>query len=166
MIINLSQLKAWFSKGRYPTESQFHNWLDSFWHKTDDKIPIVAVENLPEEILRLNELYLEYTVFQFAKNTSTSVAPTSNWSNTPPTTSNTEYLWLRSGVVVTPNTEPLVWSSPVRITGESTYQIAARNGYKGTEAEWLASLKGEKGSTPEITASINNKGDLLIEITK
>lgn len=29
--------------------------------------------------------------------------------------------------------------------GKSAYEIAVKNGYKGTEAEWLASLKGEKG---------------------
>lgn len=29
--------------------------------------------------------------------------------------------------------------------GESAYQVAVRHGYTGTEAEWLASLKGEKG---------------------
>lgn len=29
--------------------------------------------------------------------------------------------------------------------GESAYEIATKNGFKGTEAEWLTSLKGEKG---------------------
>ena len=31
--------------------------------------------------------------------------------------------------------------------GESAYEIAVRNGFKGTETEWLESLKGEKGDT-------------------
>jgi len=30
-------------------------------------------------------------------------------------------------------------------SGESAYEIAVRNGFQGTEVEWLASLKGEKG---------------------
>lgn len=30
--------------------------------------------------------------------------------------------------------------------GESAYEIAVRNGFTGTEAEWLDSLKGEKGA--------------------
>lgn len=30
-------------------------------------------------------------------------------------------------------------------TGDSAYQVAVSNGFAGTEAEWLASLKGEKG---------------------
>jgi hypothetical protein len=31
--------------------------------------------------------------------------------------------------------------------GESPYELAVRNGFSGTEAEWVASLKGEKGDT-------------------
>ena len=33
------------------------------------------------------------------------------------------------------------------IPGLSAYEIAVKNGFRGTEAEWLASLKGEKGDT-------------------
>ena len=33
------------------------------------------------------------------------------------------------------------------IAGASAYEIAVRNGFEGTEEEWLASLKGEKGDT-------------------
>lgn len=33
--------------------------------------------------------------------------------------------------------------------GKSAYQIALDNGFVGTEAEWLASLKGESGVTAE-----------------
>lgn len=32
--------------------------------------------------------------------------------------------------------------------GLSAYQIAVDNGFTGTEAEWLASLKGADGKTP------------------
>ena len=34
-----------------------------------------------------------------------------------------------------------------RVTGYSAYEIAVQNGYVGTEAEWLLSLKGAKGDT-------------------
>lgn len=44
--------------------------------------------------------------------------------------------------------------------GESAYQVALDNGFSGTEAEWLASLKGEKGDTPDLT-QINQKVDGL-----
>lgn len=46
-IRTIAQLKAWFSRGRYPTESQFADWLDSFFHKSE-KIPVKSVDNLPE----------------------------------------------------------------------------------------------------------------------
>lgn len=35
------------------------------------------------------------------------------------------------------------------IQGLSAYQVAVQHGFKGTEAEWLISLKGEKGNTGE-----------------
>lgn len=34
--------------------------------------------------------------------------------------------------------------------GDSAYEIAVKNGFEGTEAEWLSSLKGKDGSTPYI----------------
>ena len=35
--------------------------------------------------------------------------------------------------------------------GKSAYEIAKENGFDGTEAEWLASLKGDTGATPNLT---------------
>lgn len=32
-----------------------------------------------------------------------------------------------------------------RVVGKSAYEVAVDNGYVGTEAEWLASLKGAQG---------------------
>ena len=32
-----------------------------------------------------------------------------------------------------------------RVVGLSAYEVAVKNGYIGSEAEWLASLKGETG---------------------
>lgn len=34
------------------------------------------------------------------------------------------------------------------LNGESAYDIAVKNGFVGTEAEWLESLRGEKGVSP------------------
>ena len=34
--------------------------------------------------------------------------------------------------------------------GQSAYEIAVKNGFQGTEAEWIASLKGTDGMTPYI----------------
>lgn len=41
----VNALKQWFLTGKFPTQQQFHDWLDSFWHK-DDEIPIDKVTNL------------------------------------------------------------------------------------------------------------------------
>lgn len=49
-IRSIAQLKAWFKRGKYPTEAQFADWIDSFFHKEDDKIPIDAVEQLAEQL--------------------------------------------------------------------------------------------------------------------
>ena len=35
--------------------------------------------------------------------------------------------------------------------GKSAYEVAVDEGYTGTEEEWLASLKGDTGDTPDIT---------------
>lgn len=47
-------LKSWFKRGLYPKAEQFSDWIDSFWHKDEDKIPVDVVENLPK---LLNEKY-------------------------------------------------------------------------------------------------------------
>jgi len=39
-----------------------------------------------------------------------------------------------------------VFANTTYLEGESAYQIACRYGFNGTEAEWVASLKGEKGA--------------------
>lgn len=38
-------LKQWFKNGKKPDESQFSEWLESYWHK-DEKIPIEIIENI------------------------------------------------------------------------------------------------------------------------
>lgn len=46
--------------------------------------------------------------------------------------------------------------------GKSAYQIAVDNGFNGTEAEWLLSLKGDKGDSPtseELVTLINSAID-------
>ena len=59
----------------------------------------------------------KYTVYEFAKNTSTDTAPTSGWQDAPMATSTGEYLWMRSGVVIPPATTPSSWAA-VRIKGD------------------------------------------------
>lgn len=44
-ITSILQLKTWFKKGLKPLESQYHAWLDSYWHKSE-KLPISSITNL------------------------------------------------------------------------------------------------------------------------
>lgn len=47
------------------------------------------------------------------------------------------------------------------LNGESAYNIAVKNGYTGTEAEWLESLKGTDGVSPSIRTIEAPKGYVL-----
>lgn len=40
------QLKNWFKRGLKPLEAQFADWIDSFWHQSEDSIPISAINGL------------------------------------------------------------------------------------------------------------------------
>ncbi|WP_321020294.1 hypothetical protein [Bacteroides sp.] len=73
----------------------------------------------------------QYPVQEFAKSTSSTVAPTSGWVKTPPACSTTEYLWMRTGVVIPPATSPASWT---------TVRVGAINGATGEQGE-----KGEIG---------------------
>ncbi len=42
---------------------------------------------------------------------------------------------------------PVLMLGEVGPTGKSAYQIAVKNGYTGTEAEWLASIGGDISDT-------------------
>lgn len=53
-IRDTATIKSWFEVGDYPTEAQFSDMVDSFWHKDEDKILIPSVAELPE---RLNGKY-------------------------------------------------------------------------------------------------------------
>ena len=36
------------------------------------------------------------------------------------------------------------------VQGDSAYEVAVNNGFKGTETEWLTSLKGEQGPAGKV----------------
>lgn len=60
--------------------------------------------------------------------------------------------------------EPASASNTVSVPGESAYDIAVQNGFKGSEKEWLQSLKGEKGNpgiigTQGLQGLTGEKGD-------
>ena len=67
-----------------------------------------------------------YTLLQYAKNTSTTVAPTSGFTANPPVLNTNEFLWMRKGDVIPPATSPASWTAPVRISG-----LHGQDGQKG-----------------------------------
>ncbi len=44
-VTDRNTIKTWFETGDYPTEQQFWNWLDSFWHQAD-QIPTANIIGL------------------------------------------------------------------------------------------------------------------------
>lgn len=46
--------------------------------------------------------------------------------------------------------------------GYSAYEVAVRNGFEGTEAEWLASLKGADGKTTSVNGVGHQNGGITI----
>ncbi len=60
----------------------------------------------------------QWTKNQWAKNNSSTTAPTTGWQDTPMTASAGEYVWIRSGIVVPPATEPTKYGEAVRLTGD------------------------------------------------
>jgi len=43
-------LKEWFKKGKYPKQEHFWDWLESFWHKEEDSIPVDNIEGLSDTL--------------------------------------------------------------------------------------------------------------------
>lgn len=59
----------------------------------------------------------QYLEAQYAKNTSTTTAPTTGYTTAPPSLGTGEYLWMQTRVVVPPAAAP-AWGTAVRISGE------------------------------------------------
>lgn len=90
----------------------------------------------------IQEMEGKYKTMQWAKNTSTTTAPTSGWSDSPITALSGEYVWMRTGWVVPPATTPTVWDSPaIRLTGdkgvsgESTYLLDLSDEFIGISCD-------------------------------
>lgn len=96
----------------------------------------------------------QYTVYNFAKNSSVTTAPTSGWSATPPALATGEYLWMRTGTVVPPATTPASWSGAVRISGEK-----GNTGNKGDKGDIGDSITGRMiFRDPEFLVGVNSCG--------
>lgn len=86
----------------------------------------------PVQVTGTNGADGPYVVFQYAKNASTSSAPASGWSASPPSLSGGEYMWMRSGTVVPPASSPGSWSTGYRVSGEKGADGIGINGQRGT----------------------------------
>ena len=83
-----------------------------------------------------------FTKYQFAVNTSLTTAPSTGWQDTPPAVASGQYLWMRTGIVTPPATEPEKWA-PVRIGGEKGDKgEQGPQGIQGTQG-----VKGDKGDS-------------------
>ena len=69
MIQPIATLKNWFRTGLKPTQQQFWDWLDSYWHKSE-AIPSGSVQGLDALEIRVSNL----EGFQSVVNLSTSSA--------------------------------------------------------------------------------------------
>src|ERR1035437_6634273 len=122
----INTLRQWFRTGIKPTQQQFWDWLDSFWHK-DDKIPITSLDGLQTELdKKADKDSLQNGV-------------------TPPVGDNGNWYY---GIVDS-------GKKATGIDGKSDYQLAVDSGYVGTLAQWLLSLKGTNGISPTIGANGN-----------
>ena len=66
-----------------------------------------------------------------------------NTSMTPPETLHISTFSESAGIQLIPG--PQGEKGQTGADGKSAYQIAIENGFEGTKAQWLASLKGEQG---------------------
>lgn len=58
MIRPIDTLKSWFTTGKYPTQEQFWDWMDSFFHKSEG-IAIDSITGLTDYINERNDDLLE-----------------------------------------------------------------------------------------------------------
>ena len=79
----------------------------------------------------------EYTTFEFAVNESSTEAPTSGWQDAPPPVGKGQHLWMRTGIIIPPKTEPEKWTC-VRISGETG------NGIKNVQEYYQVSNSNSK----------------------
>lgn len=52
------------------------------------------------------------------------------------------------------------------LDGKSAYQIALKNGFEGTEEEWLESLEGKAGYSPSVQLERKENGVLITAINQ
>lgn len=104
-----------------------------------------------------------YVVVQFAKNTSTTTAPSSGWQDTPPDAQAGEYVWMRTGTVQPPEQSPSSWNAAVRLTGdtgtdgEAVYMLDLSNEVATVSCDADGNVTSDM---PECTATVYKGADI------
>ena len=119
------------------------------------------VESIQTQMDTINKDTIGKVEVLYALSNSKTEAPTEGWSTEAPEWAEEMYMWQKT--VTTHGDGTVVESAATNISGakgqngangkdgsngndgKSAYQIAVDGGFKGTEEEWIASLKGEKG---------------------
>jgi hypothetical protein len=65
--VSLNTIKNWFVTGLKPIQENYHDWLDSYWHK-DENIPITKIGGL-EAVLA------DLATYQQLQNLAANIAP-------------------------------------------------------------------------------------------
>lgn len=125
----------------------------------------------------------QWRKFQFAKNESATIAPTSGWQDTPMQAKSGFYVWMRSGVVTPPATTPDKWDTATRLTGdkgsdgESVYYLDLTNEIIGIACDSDGNVvgnyptsqatvyKGSSAVTSGVTYSIESLDGIGASIT-
>lgn len=98
----------------------------------------------------------KFTEFRFAVNSSNITPPSlsntvrtpEGWSLTPPTKSNSQYLWMTTAVINPNDTLFRNWSTPVCISGEN-----GEPGATGAAGNWTSYVFKNSSSTPDTPTS-------------
>lgn len=76
--VNLTIIKSWFQTGFKPTQTQFSDTYDSFWHK-DEQIPIAKIEGINDIYNSINNItnsamFVPFRLFRIFKHPTNTAA--------------------------------------------------------------------------------------------
>lgn len=141
-IISRTILKSKFLTGLFPSESDFHNWLDSFWHKEDDQIPTTAIDGLDTALankanVQHNQLAETITDFEEAV---LEVVPPGN---------------------VTSSTD--LDDMPPSFTGEAGKKLVVKQDETGYELIAASTIQGFNDKEAQVLTFVDNTRTLYID---
>lgn len=120
---------------------------------------LAGIWSTPVQVTAEDGIDGAYTDFKYRANTSATSAPTlstssrnpSGWSDTPPTLSTEQYLWMTQAKIKADDTLDGSWSAPVRISGEKGNM--GDTGATGDYYEYRYAVNGSRTSPPDLSAS-------------